>query len=216
MSEDFEKSLRKTGTTTVGIICKDGVVLAADKRAVAGETYFIAAKRVRKIFKITEQIAVTVAGVVSDIQLIIKLATAELKLKNLRTKTPPTVKEAANLFASIAYQNIRKFSPILGVASFIVAGKDSEGFGMYEIGADGSVTECKEYVTTGAFGSIVAYGILENEWSSNINVEEGKRLVIKIINTAIKRDASVGEGIDVLVIDKNGVSEIREEKVQAK
>ncbi len=216
MSEDFEKSLRKTGTTTVGIVCKDGVVLAADKRAVAGETYFIASKRVRKIYRITEHLAVTVAGVVSDIQLMVKLATAELKLKALRTKTPPTVKEAANLFASIAYQNIRKFSPIMGVASFIIAGKDSEGFGMYEVGADGSVTECREYVTTGAFGSIVAYGILENDWNSNLNIEEGKRLAIKVLNTAIKRDASVGEGIDVVVIDKNGVSEVREERVQAR
>jgi proteasome beta subunit len=209
--EDWEKSILKTGTTTVGVVCKDGIVLAADKRATAD--FFIANKETQKVFKITDNIAVTVAGVVSDIQLILKLTKAELRLKSVRTKMLPTVKEASNLFASIVYQNIRKFSPIMGISSFIVAGKDSTGFSMYQIGADGSVQEYANYVTTGAYGSFIAYGILENEWRANISIEEGRKIALKVISTAIKRDASVGDGAFITVIDNNGVGEIKEEKL---
>ena len=64
----------KTGTTTLGLVCKDGLVLAADKRATAG--YMIAAKKVDKIIKINEDIVVTIAGTVSDVQLVTKLIRA--------------------------------------------------------------------------------------------------------------------------------------------
>jgi proteasome beta subunit len=208
--EDLEKSIRKTGTTTVGIVCKDGIVLAADRRATSD--FFIAQKDAQKIFKITDNIAITVAGVVSDIQLIIKLTKAELKLKSVRTRMMPTVKEAANLFASIVYQNIRKFSPIVGISAFIIGGKDSNGFGLYEVGPDGSIAEIKNYYTTGAYGSFIAYGILENQWKPNMSIEDGKKMALNVISTAIKRDASVGEGALYLIIDSKGVGEIKEEK----
>ena len=216
MPKDFEGEVVKTGTTTVGIVAKDGIVLAADKRAVLGESYFIANKKVKKVFKITDNIAVTVAGVVSDIQLIIKIVSAELKLKAIRTKREVSVKEAANLFASILYENIRKFSSIQGIASFIIGGKDSDGFSLYEASPDGSVAKYDNYVTTGAYGSIMGYGILENEWHDNLTIEETRKMAIKVITTAIKRDASVGEGVDVIVIDKNGLGEIKEEPAEEK
>ena len=85
----MEKEL-KTGTTTLGLVCKEGLVLAADRRATAG--YFIASKKVEKVLKITDDIAVTIAGTVSDIQLLVKLIKAELRQKNLRTGKINTVK----------------------------------------------------------------------------------------------------------------------------
>ncbi len=214
--DELKKIIKKTGTATVGIVCKDGIVLAADKRAVAGDSYFIAHKRENKIYKIIENIVITTAGTVSDIQLIIKLTKAELKLKEVRTRMLPSVREAANLFASIVYENIRKFSPIVGISHFLLGGKDSEGFSLYEIYPDGSVTQHNNYLTSGAYGSIMGYGILENEWHEGMNIEEGKELALKIIRTAIKRDASVGEGINYVIIDKKGVSEIKEEPIEKK
>lgn len=214
MDTDILKSIKRTGTATVGIACRDGIVLAADKRATT-ESFFIAHKREKKIYKITDNIAITTSGVVSDIQMIMKLTKAELKLKSIRTKKEINVHEAASLFGSIVYENIRKYSPILGITAFVMGGKDSSGFHLYEIHVDGSVADFKDYVTSGAYGSIMGYGILENEWKPSISVEEGKRLALKVVNTAIKRDASVGEGIDILIIDKNGLSEIKEEKVEA-
>src|SRR3989344_5823780 len=95
----------KTGTTTIGIVCKDGLILAADKRATSG--YLISWKKFDKIINITDNIAVTVAGTVSDVQLLVKYLKAELRLKDIRTGRETTVKEAASLLANFVYNNIR-------------------------------------------------------------------------------------------------------------
>jgi len=215
MADDIQKDARKTGTATVGIVCKDGIILAAEKRAVLGESYFIASKKMKKIFEISKGIVVTTAGLVSDIQMMLKIVKAQLRLKELRTKSSTTVKEAANLFGSIAYQNIRQFSTIPGIVHFLIGGKDANGFSLYEVSFDGTVSEHDDYITSGSYGSIMAYGILENEWNPNITVNQGAELALKVLRTAIKRDAGTGDGIDLVVIDKNGLEE-REEKVAAK
>jgi len=202
----------KTGTCTVGIVCKDGIILAADKRASAGEG-LIVDKEAQKVHKLTSNIVVTIAGVVSDIQMVLKLVKAELQLKRIKTKKLPTVKEAANLFASVVYQNIRKYSPIMGISHFIIGGKDSSGYALYDVSPDGSITKKENFATSGAYGSIIGLGMLDNEWKPALSLEEGKKLAFKVINTAIKRDATVGEGINYVFIDKNGLSEIKEEKV---
>src|SRR4030043_1410595 len=101
-----ENDVLKTGTTTVGLVCKDCVVLAADKRATAGN--FIASKKVEKVVPINERMALTTSGVVSDIQLLIKLLKAELKLKSIRVDREPTVKEAANQRPKIVKRTIRR------------------------------------------------------------------------------------------------------------
>src|SRR3989344_3497042 len=139
MDESKKLSIIKTGTTTVGILCKEGVVLAADKRATAD--HLIADKSVTKVVRLADNIAVTIAGGVSDIQMILKLTKAELELKRIRTKQLPSVKEAANLFAGIVYQNIRKYSTIIGVSHFIIGGVDSDGFHLYDVSPDGAVAQ---------------------------------------------------------------------------
>jgi len=205
---DIGYNITKTGTTTVGLVCKDGIVLAADKRATAD--HLIADKRAMKVHKLSDNIAVTIAGGVSDIQMVLKLTKAELELKRVRTKQFATVKEAANIFANIVYQNIRKFSTIVGISHFILGGKDESGFHLYDVTPDGAVSEHPDYATSGAYGAIIAYGILENEWKPNMTLEEGKKMATKVLLTAIKRDASVGNGIDMVIIDKKGVNEIKE------
>src|SRR4030042_3792091 len=101
-----ERETLKRGTTTVGIVCQDGIVLAADKRATAGN--FIANKKAKKLFEITDNMVITTAGSVSDVQLLLKLIKAEIKLKFLRTNRESNVKETANLLAGMFYANIRK------------------------------------------------------------------------------------------------------------
>lgn len=212
MDDDIKKNIPKMGTITVGVVCKDCIVLGADQR-VTGEM-FIVHKRAKKLFKLIDNIAITTAGQpVSDVQFVLKLTRAELKLKTIRTKALPDVKEAANLFASIIYQNIRKLSLLIAITHFIVGGKDSTGFHLYEASPDGSVLEHEDYVTAGAYGSIMGYGILENEWKQGLTVEEGKKLVLKVLSTSVKRDASTGEPFNVAVIDDRGVGEIEEVKI---
>ncbi len=211
MLPEIKDKILKTGTTTVGIVCKDGIVLAADRRA----TYdgrFIAAK-MPKVLPITEKIAVTTAGLVSDIQLLVKLTKAELKLKQLKVKREPMVKEVANLFGSLVYQNIRKFSPILGVAAFLVGGMDDEGFWLYNVDADGSVTKYNDFVATGS-GSVVAYGVLESEYKPGLSVDEGVKLAVAAINAAMRRDTGSGSGIDVYTITKDGIKHVIDQEVE--
>ena len=133
----------KHGTTTIGILCKDGIILAADKRATVGG--LIADKKSQKIYTLSDKMAVTMAGTVSDAQLLLKLMRAELKLKQLRTERDPTVRETANLLAGMIYSNIRKFSVIPGISHFLMGGVDKDGFHLYDLFADGSITEVDDY-----------------------------------------------------------------------
>jgi len=204
-------NVTKTGTCTVGLVCRDGLILAADQRISGGEGLIIG--KIKKLLKLNDNIVVTTAGNVSDIQFIVRLAKAELGLKRIKSKTMPSVKEAANLFANLCYENIRKFSTVVGISHFIMGGKDSSGFSLYDITPDGSVVEEKKFATSGAYGSIIGLGLLDNEWKPNMSLEEGKKLALKVISTAVKRDATVGEGVDVAIIDKSGVGEIKEEKI---
>jgi len=207
------EEVMKTGTTTVGLVCKDGIVLAADKRATAG--YLIAQKDAEKIHQITENIAVTIAGTVSDAQLLVRLTQAELRLKRFRTGQDITVKEAANLTARMIYANIRKFSVIPGIAHFLMGGKDSSGFYLYDLYADGSISDVKKFVSSGS-GSVMAYGVLETLFKEDMSLEEGIALGVKCINAAVQRDIASGEGLDVVTITKDGVKKVMSKEFKTK
>src|SRR3990167_438695 len=203
----------KTGTTTIGIVCKDGIVLAADKRATSG--YLIAWKKFDKIISVTNNIAVTVAGTVSDVQLLTKYLMAELKLKNIRTGRETTVKEAANLLANFVYNNIRKFSIIPGISHFIIGGKDSSGFHLYDLSPDGSIVEVDDYISSGS-GSVMAFGVLETLYKKGLSVEEGVKLAAKGINAAVQRDIASGNGIDIITITREGIKKVFSKEIELK
>ena len=207
--KDLKKHISKTGTTTVGIVCKEGIILAADKRATLGGSGGVAyiSRKIDKIIPVTNDIAVTTAGQVSDAQKVVKLTRAELKLKELRTKKKPTIKEAANLFSSIVYQNIRQFSPIISITHFLLAGHDKEGSYLYEIGADGTLDHIKDYTSTGS-GMLQADPILDAEYKKGLTIDEGVELAKKCINASRKRDVGSGEGMDIYVITKDEVKSV--------
>ena len=191
------------GTTTVGIVCKGGIVLAADRRATAG---FVVNKRAEKIHLITDHVAVTIAGLVSDAQLLVKLIRAEVKLKDLQTLRTSTVKETANLLAGMLYVNLRKMSMVQSVVAFLLAGSDKDGSHLYDLGIDGSITKIPDYVSDGS-GSVFAFGVLEAMYKENMSVDEGIKLAAKAINAALQRDTATGNGLDIWVIDEKGVHE---------
>lgn len=209
---EMAENYKKTGTTTIGIKCKDGIVLAADKRAGAG---IIVDKRAQKVYKITDYIALTMAGTASDAQLITKLISAELRLMEIRKEKQVTIKEAANLLSGIVYQNIRRPSMIPGISHFILAGKDSKGFHIYDVYPDGSLSECKDFLSSGS-GSVMAYGVLETLYSENMSIDEGVKLVVKGINAAIQRDMNSGDGIDVISITNQGIKTVLTREIQNK
>ncbi len=195
------KESLKTGTTTIGLVCKDCVIMAADKRATAG--HLIVDKKVQKVRQVTEHIAVTTAGSVSDLQLLFKYLSAELKLKKIRNNREATVRESANLLSSWVYHLLRNS---YGVAHFLVGGYDTEPR-MFDVFPDGSLTDADDYVVSGS-GSVFALGVLENKYKQGLSQEEGVKLAVEAVNSALARDSGSGNGIDVFVITKNGCEHI--------
>tara|TARA_Y100000310_G_C20495070_1_gene721131 strand:- start:103 stop:780 length:678 start_codon:yes stop_codon:yes gene_type:complete len=215
MDEELKKHVRKTGTTTLGIVCKDGIVLAADKRGTYGGdggVSYIARGEENKIQKVNNQIVVTTAGVASDLQKVIKLTRAELKLKELRSKEKSSIKEAANLFSNIVYQNIRQFSTIPGITHLLLSGFDDEGVYLFDIHPDGYLENMTQFSATGS-GMVQCNPILDSEYKEEMSLEEGKKLALKCINAAMKRDPASGEGVDMVIITKDGVYQEPSQKV---
>lgn len=205
MKEDI-----KTGTTTIGLICKDGIVLAADKRASAG--YLVAEKKMDKILPITDDIAVTTAGSVSDVQMLIKLIKAQIRLVSFRRSKNLSVKEATNLLASMVYNSIRRPSMVPSITGFLVGGRDPEGFHLYNIGVAGSIIKSNDYKADGS-GMQFALGVLESSYKKDLPLKEAIKLAVKAVNTAIQRDIASGNGIDVVTITKDGVQRVLEKEI---
>jgi len=198
------KEALKTGTTTVGIVCKDGIVLAADRRSTAGG--MIVNKSSQKLNRLSDKIAVAHAGVVSDIQLIEKLIKAELRLKETQTNRKIRVVEAANLLSNMCYNAIRRPTMIMSIAAFILGGADEEGTYLYGVEPAGSVVQYDDYLADGS-GMVFALGVLESQYKPNMTIQEGVELAKKAVNASLNRDTASGNGIDVWAITEDGIEE---------
>lgn len=207
----MDRNIKKTGTTTIGMVCKDGIVLAADKRVTAGN--LIANKRFNKIIVIAENVAITTAGLVSDAQLLSKVIKAEIKLKEVQTNRKITTKEAVNILANMSYSNIRQFSSVPGIVGFLVGGYDNQGFSLWEIGCDGSIMESNDYVTDGS-GSVFVHGVLETLYKNDLSIDECIKLAVKSLNASQKRDNASGSGFDVLSITKDGIKKVITKEIE--
>lgn len=202
----------KKGTTTVGIVCKDGVILAADKRATMG--FLIANKDVDKILMITDKIGMTMAGGVGDAQVLAKYLKAEMELYRLNTGIEPSVTVAANLMSTIVFERAKSYMPFF--VQVILAGEDrKDEFAIYNLDMGGSNIKEKQYTSTGS-GSPMAFGVLEDNYREGMNVEAGIPIAMKAINVAIRRDVFTGEGIDIVVIDKKGFRKLKAEAPEQK
>jgi len=196
----------KTGTTTIGIKYKDGILLAADKQMTAG-MQIIAHMSYEKIILVNDRVALTIAGSVSEVQLLTKVIRAQLKLEELRRGKHLSNKESANLLSNLVYGNARKMSMIPAIAGFLMAGVDKNGFNLYSVEPSGSVVEYDNFACDGS-GMLFALGVLDAEYKAELTLEQAKQLAIKTINSAVRRDAFSGGGIDIVNISKNGTERI--------
>jgi len=190
---------KKTGTTVVAIKFDRGVVIASDKRASTG-TLMVVDKATKKLYEITDNIVMGAAGVVADIQMLAKILSAEVKLKELRSKIKVTAEEAANLLSRIMYSY--KFFPFF--TEIIIAGKDKDDFSIYVLDELGGLTKHDDFIATGS-GMMYALGVLESNYRKGLTKEEAKELARKAILAAIERDLGTGEGIDIYVITEEGI-----------
>ena len=196
----------ETGTTTIGLSCKDGVVLAADRRATAGT--MIAHKRTKKVFRIDDNLGLTTAGLVGDLQQLARYITAEAELYRLKRSLPMSVEAAATLTANILAG--RRYFPYW--VQLVIGGVDPRGSHVFSLDMAGGSLE-DNYVSTGS-GSPYVYGVLEDHWNSEMDTKSGTDLAIRAVNVAMRRDAASGEGIDVAVITRQGFRELEESEVQ--
>jgi len=201
--EDFAKQVAK-GTTTIGVVCKDGVVLATDTRATMG--YFIAHKHAKKVYPVAEHLAMTIAGAVGDAQAMVDILKANAEIYRLQQGVAMPVSAAARLVANILFS--ARLMPF--VMQALIGGVDSTGPRIFALDPLGSVTE-ETCVSTGS-GSPIAYGVLEAQFKEGMSVKETIPVVLKAVTSAMKRDAASGDSFDIAVVTKEGYREIGEEE----
>jgi len=192
------------GTTTLGIICKDGVIFATDTRVTAG--FYVAHKKGKKVFPIDNHIAMTIAGGVADAQSVVETLKANTHLFRLSNDRPMPVQAVARLTANILFQS--RMAPLLLQA--LIGGIDDTGAHIYALDPFGSVTE-EKYVSTGS-GSPVAYGVLEDKYHEGLSIKEGLPIAVSGVYSAMKRDIGSGDSFDVAIITKDGYRELSDDE----
>lgn len=195
-SQKSEISKLKTGTTTVGLVCKDAVVFGTDKRA--SMAYFVSSKTAEKLHKIQDHLYMTIAGTVADAQYLIDVLKAETSLYQYKEEKPIKVKSAGKILSNILYQN--KMFPYQ-VGLLLGGVTEEEGPILLDIGAYGSILP-EKFASVGS-GQNFSYGVLEAKFKDNLTVAEGKEIVIKAVTSSIIRDMASGNGIDIAIVKKD-------------
>ncbi len=195
----------KKGTTTIGMVCKGGVVMATEMRATMGT--LIAHKTTRKLFEIDKNLGLAVAGVVGDAQTLARYITAEVQLYKLKRGQNMTVKSAATLTSNILAGS--RFYPYW--VGLILGGVDREGGHVYALDMVGGAIP-DDYVTTGS-GSPYVYGVLEDHYEKGLSVTDGVDLAIRALHVAMKRDSASGDGMTIATITPEGLSMVEEKDI---
>ena len=192
------------GTTTIGVVCKDGVILASDTRVTMG--YYIAHKFGKKVYQIDDHLGMTIAGTVADAQRVVDILTANAKLYKIKMNRPMPISAAARLIANLLFS--ARYIPL--ATQVLVGGIDKTGPHVFNLDPYGSLTE-EKFVSTGS-GSPVAYGVLEDKYKEDMTIEELLPIIVRAVNAAMKRDIASGNNYNVTVIDEKGYRELSKEE----
>ena len=199
MSDEAQGRFYMPGATTIGLVFKDGVILASEKRVTYGS--MIMSKTVKKVFKIADQVGAACAGLVSDMQVLAREVEAQAKLFAFDTNRPMPVKAAAKVMSNVLFS--RRMVPL--ITQTIVGGMDDDGPSLYVLDVIGSVLPDK-YAAVGS-GAQIATGVLEEGYKDNMSQQDAKALVLRAIKSAIRRDVMSGDGVDLFTITKEGIQE---------
>jgi len=195
------------GTTTVGVLCDGGVVLASESRATMGN--FIASSTAKKIYQVDDLIGLTTAGVVGDAQSLVRMVQVEARLYRMQRGEPMTVKAMTAMLSNIL--SSRRYYPYM--VQLILGGVDRNGPKIFSLDAVGGLIEERRIVSTGS-GSPTAYGVLEALYKPGISIDDGTVLAARAIKNAMKRDSASGDKIELVRITKEGYEEVGELKVE--
>ena len=194
------------GTTTVGVVCKDGVILGTDTRATMGN--YIASKNAKKVYQITDHLAMTIAGGVAVAQRVVEILKVNATLYELEKNRYMPVQSAARLVQTLLFSYREVGAPLPMQA--IVGGFDETGPHLYNLDPYGSLTE-ETMLSTGS-GSPYAYGVLESQFKEDKTVKEMLKVVVRAVDSAMKRDVASGDNFDIAVISKKGFKELSQEE----
>jgi proteasome beta subunit len=203
-SNDVINRLTLKGTTTIGVVCQDGVILASDTRVTMG--FYVAHKHGKKVYKIDDHLAMTIAGSVADAQRAVDILAINARLYKINMGRPLPVNSAARLLSNLLFS--ARYVPL--VAQVLIGGIDDTGSHVFSIDPFGSLTE-EKCVSTGS-GSPIAYGVLEDKYRENASVKEILPVVVKAVNASMKRDAASGDSFNVAVIDQKGYRDLNEKE----
>ena len=199
----------KTGTTCIGLLFKDGVILAADRRITAGG--MIVANNTTKIYDISNNILATTSGHAADNQLFVRIVQSEAKLLELKNERQIKVKEAAMIFNSMQYSALRSQG---SVVSLIVGGYDnSQGASLWNLGPDGTIVANDGFVVDGS-GSLFIKAIFDNEYKPNMTKDEALKLIEKGFKSSFNNDNASGGGFIVKFVTKEGIEEVTRKVVK--
>jgi len=187
------------GATTIGLVCSDGVILASEKRVSYG--YMVMSRVGKKVFRLADHIGAACAGLVSDMQVLVREVGAYTSLFRMDTGRLMPVKSAAKVMSNLLFG--RRLVPL--ITQTIVGGMDDEGPSIYVLDVLGSVIPDK-FAAVGS-GAEIAVGVLEQEYKDGMSTGEAKDLAIRAVKSAISRDVMSGDGVDILVITKEGMQE---------
>ena len=199
LSDEAQARFYIPGATTIGLVFSDGVILASEKRVTYGS--MIMSKTVKKVFRIADQVGAACAGLVSDMQILAREVEAQAKLFAFEAKRPMPVKAAAKVMSNVLFN--RRMLPL--ITQTIVGGMDDDVPAIYVLDVLGSLLP-DEYAAVGS-GATMATGVLEQGYKENMSQQDAKALVLKAIKSAIRRDAMSGDGVDLLIITKEGIKE---------
>ncbi len=200
-----EKELKK-GTTTVGLLCSDGVIIAAEQKATMGS--LIANPETQKVYEIAPHIGMTVAGMVGDAQRLVKIMQVEAALYKIQRRRKIPVESAASLLANILQNN--KYFPYW--VQLILAGYDEKPH-LFSLDAAGGLSP--EKMTSTGSGSPIAYGVLEDKYEEGKTVKENLPIAVKALKSAAKRDIySGGKGLMIATITKKGIEFLNEKEIK--
>ncbi|MCS6788256.1 MAG: proteasome subunit beta [Aigarchaeota archaeon] len=185
------------GATTLGIRGKDAVVLASEKRLTYG--YFVVSKNVRKVFQVTPRVGAACAGLVSDMQNLIRDVKFLVNLYVIEERRQPSVTAIAKVMSNLLFGS--RYFPYLTEA--IVGGFDDKGPHVLVLDAMGSMIE-DDYAVVGS-GAEIAVGVLEGEYKPEMGSQEIYSLAIKALRASMARDSGSGNGIDILLIGSSGI-----------
>ncbi|MDD1672043.1 MAG: archaeal proteasome endopeptidase complex subunit beta [Methanomicrobiales archaeon] len=191
------------GTTTIGVVFRDGVVLATEKRATMGN--LVASRKAKKVYQISDRIGMTTAGGVGDAQQLARLMSVECNLFQVRRARPMTVSAVATLLSN--YLNQNRYYPFY--VQLLVGGVDETGPSVFSVDALGGSTKEEEIVATGS-GSPIAYGVLEDQFRRDMKEKDAVDLAIRALKAAMRRDIGSGEDISIVVITKDKYEEYTE------